>query len=156
MATVCPGVVDLRQELVEVDPSPVLLHWRGEHGDQRVVGPDAGKFLADRSEVLMVERVVHGEGVDARVAVLEGSDEQEGVVKDGVGCREKVGLQGLKGLLVIGGKCGEDLDEGLCGVEGGVREARCKEAGDGVCGDMPAGAEDLDGSEIREVLDSRA
>ena len=105
----------------------------------------------------MVERVVHGEGVDARVAVLEGSDEQEGVVKDGVGRREKVGLQGLKGLLVFGGKCGEDLNEGPCGVEGGVWEARCTEAGDGVCRYVVfAGAEDLDGSEIREVLDSRA
>ena len=78
------------------------------------------------------------------------------MVEDGVGRREKVRLQGLKGLLVIVGECGEYLDEGLCGVEGGVREARCKEAGDGVCGDTLAGAEDLDGSEILEVLDSRA
>ena len=58
MATVCPGVVDLRQEFVDVAPSLGRLPWRDKRGDQREVGPDAGKFFADRSEVLMVERVL--------------------------------------------------------------------------------------------------
>ena len=79
------------------------------------------------------------------------------MVEDGVGRRDQVGLQGLKGLLVFVGKRGEDLDEGPCGVEGGGWEARCTEAGDGVCRYVVfAGAEDCDGSVIREVLDRRA
>ena len=92
MAAGCPGVVDLRQEFDDVAPPLGRLVWSDKCGDHGVGGPDARKFLSDRSEVLVVERVVHGERVDARVTVLEGSDEQEGVVEDGVGGRDKVRL----------------------------------------------------------------
>ena len=75
VATVCPGVVDLRHEFDDVAPPLGRLGWRGERGDHREVGPEAGQLLADGSEVLVGERVVHGEEVGSRVAVLEDSKE---------------------------------------------------------------------------------
>ena len=70
MAAVLPGMVDLSQELIKVDPSSEGSHWRGVHGNRGEVCADAFKFLSDRLEILMVEGVVHGIGGGARVALL--------------------------------------------------------------------------------------
>ena len=70
MAAVLPGIVDLGQELIEVDPSPEDSRWRDVHGNRGEVFPDAVKFFSDRSEILMVEGVVHWVGGGAGVVLL--------------------------------------------------------------------------------------
>ena len=62
----------------------------------------------------------------------------------------------LEDLCVMASECREDLDEGLSGTEGSVREARVEEAGDGAGSDSVAVEEDCDGLVVWEVRDDWA